>query len=154
MSRRQPHGSCPMLLAPEKKSDYEASSLARSSAPTLFAQKLQEQEGLSKTEVKEGGVTFSLEPTPPKRIFSPAAATISSSSRTTATLQLEASRRFPSAATSRGSRRSHHRHRCRQRRWWGAIPPPLLASIPWARIGMDGGRDSANGGRGRRGQAL
>jgi len=29
----------PMLLAPEKKSDYEASIVARSSAPTLFVQK-------------------------------------------------------------------------------------------------------------------
>jgi len=28
-----------MLLAPEKKSDYEASIVARSSAPTLFVQK-------------------------------------------------------------------------------------------------------------------
>ena len=49
-----------MLLAPEKKNQttkpVEASSLARSSAPTLFAQKHQEHEGLSKTEVKEGGV--------------------------------------------------------------------------------------------------
>jgi len=74
-----------MLLAPEKKkSDYEASSVATSSAPTLFAQKLQEHEGLSKTKREEDGVTFSLEPTPPKRIFSLAAATISSSSRMTA----------------------------------------------------------------------
>ena len=29
----------PMLLAPEKKSDFEASIVARSSAPTLFVQK-------------------------------------------------------------------------------------------------------------------
>ena len=58
-----PYASCSREKNQTTK-PVEASSLARSSAPTLFAQKLQKHEGLSKTEVKEGGVTFSLEPTP------------------------------------------------------------------------------------------
>ena len=107
----------------QKKSDCESSSVARSSAATLLTQKLQKHKGLSKTKRVDDGIPFSLEPTPAKHIFSLAATSILSSSRTT-------------AATVAGSIEEVPQH-CHSE-WLTSLPSP--ASAPAVAVV---GRDSS-----------